>query len=181
MLIVTISHTNVGEINNHKKKLYILLFLADDSKDFGLVVRLLWQTEMTEQNRIHSVRGKTIAVVTTADGISELVERRAVPDVSRTQAGNDWQRILRGGEHQDEAIGEEPEVPWMAMSKQNGQRFKLCVFSLLIETWINSNVPVVLNMMPSSVESVQGLLSLTDVRCLADVDASGKVAWRDNK
>lgn len=79
---------------------FLLLFLADNSENFGLIVRLLRQTEMTEQNRLHS-------------------------GVPTTQAGNNAQRVLRAGQHDDVAIGEKPEVP------------------------------VVLNVVPSPVKSIQ--------------------------
>lgn len=39
-----------------QKYSHLLLFLADNSKNFGLIVCLLWQTEMTVQSRIHSVK-----------------------------------------------------------------------------------------------------------------------------
>lgn len=42
---------------------YLIFFLADNSKNFGLIACLLWETEVTEQNWIHSEKWNNETIV----------------------------------------------------------------------------------------------------------------------
>lgn len=67
-----------------------LLFFLADNKNFGLIVRLLQQTVMTEQNRIHSVkqREKSVTAIIVPFSCYTADDQRGVPGVSGAQAGN---------------------------------------------------------------------------------------------
>lgn len=88
--------------------------------------------------------------------------RASIPGVLCTQARNNGLRVLGGRQHDDLTIRKEAEVPVITKS---AVRAKLPVEA----RWVK-HPPVVLNVVPSSVEAIQRFLSLTDIWRLADVD-----------
>lgn len=88
--------------------------------------------------------------------------RASVPGVLCTQARNNGLRVLRGRQHDDLTIRKEAEVPVITKSAVRAK--------LTVEPRSVKHPPVVLNVVPSSVEAIQRFLSLTDVWRLADID-----------
>lgn len=76
---------------------------------------------------------------------------------------NNGQRIIRGRQHDDLAIGEKPEVPVREASTVTYETHKL-------DTTAFKHAPVVLNGVPGPVEAIQRFLSFADVHRLANVD-----------
>lgn len=88
--------------------------------------------------------------------------RANVPGVPCTQARNNGLRVLGGRQHDDLTIRKEAEVPVITKSAVRAK--------LTVEPRSVKHPPVVLNVVPSSVEAIQRFLSLTDVWRLADID-----------
>lgn len=106
-------------------------------------IKLPRQTAMTPP-RSHVIRN-----------IHFYKNRASVPGVLCTQARNNGLRVLGGRQHDDLTIRKEAEVPVITKSAMRAQ--------LTVETRSVKHPPVVLNVVPSSVEAIQRFLSLTDV------------------
>lgn len=103
-----------------------------------------------------------------------LENRQGVPGDLSTQARNNGQRVLRGCQHDDVAIREEPEVPVITKSA--------VIYTTHNQTTIKiKHPPVVLNVVPSPVESIQRFLSLTNVWRLADIDTCENIMYEKVK
>lgn len=78
--------------------------------------------------------------------------REGVPVVPNTQARDNSQRVLRGGQHDDLAIREEPEVPVIMTSALSCDIYTTHNQTTVIK---GKKPPVVLNVVPSPVKSIQ--------------------------
>lgn len=81
--------------------------------------------------------------------------RASVPGVPCTQARNNGLRVLGGRQHDDLTIRKEAEVPVITKAAVRARP--------TVEPRSVKHPPVVLNVVPSSVEAVQRFLPLTDV------------------